>query len=475
VQVSNFVRRASLALRFGSWDLMVSNQLTSSSRVLYQRDVSERVHTAAPFLRFDADPYPVILDGRIIWVVDAYTTTSSYPYAQALRPRSLTPGSGLDTEFNYVRNSVKATVDAYDGTVTFYVWDEEDPIIRAWAKAFPDLFTDRSEVPAALAAHFRYPEDMFRAQTEAFAAYHVTDPAEFFRGQSLWDIAAQPERAAIGAGVTTTTAQSSGNDGGRNTTLSGTSNPIVPLYLMLQLPGEDQAEFVLSRPFVPRQREGVLSAFMVARSDPEHYGELVLYETPEGDPPSPAIAANSIEADTEISSRFSLLERGGSELRRGSVQLLPVGDSIVFLRPIFVQGQESSRPLFRFVAMTDGRNSVLASSVDCALEALDLIPVNAARNCETSVSGTEGEEPPEEEPPEEEPPGEGALTVQELLDRAAQEFAAAEEARRSDADDWFAQYQQHIAEAQRLVEEAQRRAAGDGSPTTTTTVAGEGA
>src|SRR5262245_9197681 len=168
VSISNLVRKAAFASRFGDWNLFWSGQVTSDSRVLYVRNIKDRVRTAAPFLRFDADPYPVIVDGRILWMIDAYTTTTRYPYSQSLHPSSLPEGSDLDVSFNYMRSSVKATVDAYNGTVTFYVVDNDDPIIRAYRKAFPELFKDASEMPRGLREHWRYPEDLFRAQTEQY-------------------------------------------------------------------------------------------------------------------------------------------------------------------------------------------------------------------------------------------------------------------------------------------------------------------
>ena len=185
------MRRSALALRFGDWNLLVSGQITDRSRVIFGRSVRERVAAVAPFLRFDADPYPVVHDGRVTWVIDAYTISSDYPYSQSLRPNE-PRGTGLDTEFNYVRNSVKVTVDAYDGTMRFYVVDSSDPIIRAYRKAFPDLFTDGSKVPKALREHFRYPEDLFTAQTQQYALYHITDPVQYFNKQDIWDVVPTP-------------------------------------------------------------------------------------------------------------------------------------------------------------------------------------------------------------------------------------------------------------------------------------------
>ena len=463
VEVSNFVRRSALALRFGDWNLLVSGQLDGDSRVLYKRDVSERLRTAAPFLRFDSDPYSVVVDNRILWVVDAYTTTGQYPYSQNLNPSNLPAGSGLDADFNYVRNSVKATVDAYDGTIRFYVLDPdedgeiEDPIIRAYMKAFPELFSAQADMPEGLRAHWRYPEDLFRAQTEQFTLYHMTDANDFFRKQFLWDIATRPERAAT-AQTTPTTA--SGSDGGRNTTLAASDSPIEPLYLMLQLPGEQQAEYVLMRPFIPRGRANQLSAFMAARMDGDNYGKLMSYEIPANEvAPSPAQAATQIESDPVISQVFTLLDGRGSTVIRGNVQLLPIGNAILYARPIYVLGQgESPFPRLRFVAMAYDDSSVLVdfegdedavTSVDEAVELL----VTGQVPTEVPDDTLEPEEPDEQSttttttPPTTDTTAPGA-DLATLLQRAASEFA---EANAAYAAGDLGEYQRHIEAAEAAI------------------------
>jgi len=305
VQVSSFLRKAALAARFGDWTFLWSSQVDTKSRVIYLRDVKQRVQTVAPFLRFDHDPYPVVVNGRIIWVLDAYTTTNNYPYSQSIHPSDLAPGSGLDTDFNYVRNSVKATVDAYDGTVSFYIVDKTDPIINTYRKAFPGMFQDATAMPAGLRDHWRYPEDIFDTQTEQYTQYHITDPVQFYNKQNIWDIAPSPEASA----VTATSAAVSGNNGGRNNTLAASGDPIQSLYLTMQLPGQTGQEFVLQREFVPR-RAANLSAFIFARTDGENYGKLVVYSVADSTAPSPAQAATAILSDQFISSQFTLLNQG---------------------------------------------------------------------------------------------------------------------------------------------------------------------
>jgi len=489
VRVSSFLRKAALALRFGSWDLMVSGQLTDQSRTLYVRDVRDRVAKAAPFLRFDADPYPVVNDGRILWVVDGYTTSSQYPYSQRLNPKDLPPGSGLDIEMNYVRNSVKAVVDAYDGSVKLYVVDEDDPVLRAYRKAFPELFTDASEIPAGLREHFRYPEDMFRAQTEQYQKYHVVDATVFYKGSAQWTISPRPgEKAAVGgdSSVTTTTVA------GESESKSSSDELITPLYVEMQLPGEDAPEFVITRSFVPFSRDhskdNQLAGFVIARSDPgETYGRLIDYRTAESsDVPSPLKAANQIDATEEIAREFTLLDAAGSAVFRGNVQLLPVGKTILYVRPIYVKGGSGrgAYPRIKFVAVTYGERSVLAGSVDEALQ--ELFGEGAGRTGGAGTGGTGGTGGAGTGGAGTGGAGTGgtggtgtggAGTVAGLLGDAEAEFAAAEESLGS--GDW-AGYGEHITEAERLVAGARRLLSGEGStgdggaesPAATTTSAG---
>ena len=370
VNVSSFTRKLAFALRFGDFNLLYSSQLTGQSRLLYLRDIQERVQTAAPFLQWDADPYSVVLNGRVEWVLDGYTTTNRYPNSQSINPGAFNPGSGLGGDINYVRNSVKATVDAYDGTIHFYVVDPSDPIIRTYRKAFPDLFQDAKDMPPGLSAHLRYPEDMFEAQTEQYNLYHMTNTQDFFQKSALWDVAPSPDTTGA---TTVATTPSGGNNGGRNSTLASSGNPIDPQYLMMQLPGEHGQQFVLERPFVPRTKSNQLSAFMIAGNDGSNYGKLTLYTVPDQSlAPSPVRAATSIDADPNISKIFSLLDQRGSTVVRGAAQLIPIDNSIFYVRPIYVVGTTGGQPLPRwhFVAVTYGENAVLDTSVSDAVDNL---------------------------------------------------------------------------------------------------------
>ncbi len=372
VKVSSFLRRSALALRFGDWNLLVSGQVTNDSRVIYVRDVKQRVQTIAPFLKYDSDPYPVIVGGRIQWVLDAYTTTNNYPYSQSIHPTE-PAGSGLDTDFNYVRNSVKVTVDAYDGNVNFYVVDNTDPIIKTYRKAFPELFKDISTMPADLRAHMRYPEDIFSAQTQQYALYHITDPVQYFNKQAIWDVAPSPDTSSAAPVVS---AVANGNNGGRNTTLAPSGSPIDPLYLTMSLPPEagkpaPEQQFLLERSFTPRLKGGILSAFVFAQSDGDNYGKLVLYQVPDTSAPSPGQAATLIQSDQFISSQFTLLGSQGSRVIQGNVQLIPVGNAIMYVRPVWILGEGNTTfPRYEFVAAAVGQRAVLGYDMNDVVTAL---------------------------------------------------------------------------------------------------------
>jgi uncharacterized membrane protein (UPF0182 family) len=479
VKVSSFLRRAALALRFGDWNLLVSGQVTDKSRVIYVRDIQQRVQQIAPFLKYDADPYPVISGGRIIWVIDAYTTTDDYPYSQAIHPTE-PRGSGLDTEFNYVRNSVKVTVDAFDGTVKFYVFDGTDPIINTYSKAFPGMFLDKKAMPSDLRAHVRYPEDIFSAQTEQYALYHITDPVQYFNKQAIWDVAPSPDTSSAAA---VAAAVQSGNNGGRNTTLPATGSPIDPLYLTMALPQEQgkpptDQQFVLQRSFTPRSKGAILSAFMFAESDGDNYGKLVLYQVPNPNAPSPGQAASLIQSDQFISSQFTLLGTQGSRVITGNVQLIPVGTAIVYVRPVWILGSGSATfPRYLGVAAALGSRAVLGYNMQDATQALLSggqtqlqiqvqrgVSIGSAQNNRIASGSATTTTTVPGGPPVTNPPANGS--VNSLLLAAQREFAAANAAL---VQGDLAGYQAHNKAAQADVAAAIAKSGGTGTPTTAPT------
>jgi uncharacterized protein len=464
VEAGSLVRRAAFALRFGDLNPLISDYLTDDSRVLYIRDVVDRVQTLAPFLSADHDPYPVVLpNGRVTWVVDLYTTTDRYPYAQEADTDQLPSGTGLDHDFNYVRNSVKATVDAYDGTVHLYAIDDDDPILEAYRDAFPDLFSDVEDMPEGLQEHLRYPEDLFRVQTAAYARYHLTNPSDFFNQDDTWRVARDPGTA--GAEPTTQVTDESGQATGETT-----APRIAPYYQVLQLPPEEgqeeaEAEMVLMRPFVPfseNDERQQLTAFMAARMDPGHYGELVAYEMPTNDlPQGPGIVASTIQGDEEVSTLETQLGRGGSEVRYGNLLLVPIDEALLYVQPFYVVAESETRqlPLLERVIVVFGDQVVMEDTLSDALEQLFGERANTQEQPEAEPSpGTEGGEPSEGGTPE----GTTSDQVTQLLDEAENLFGEADDAL---ADRDLATYEERLAEARERVQQAADLLTGESTDT----------
>ncbi len=371
VVLDSWWRKAAFAARFGDWNPLISSFVTDSSRILYVRDVKDRISTAAPFLRYDADPYPVVVNGRIVYMVDAYTTSDHYPNAQRIDSSGLPAGSGLSGSFNYVRNSVKGVVDAYDGTVKLYVVDTEDPIARAYQAAFPELFASYDEMPAELRDHVRYPEDLFRIQTSMWARYHLGDPDEFYSKTSAWSIAQDPGTAvATAANSTTPTITSATGE------VSRALEPRVdPYYLMMRLPDEAHSSFLLLRSFVPISDDDskkLLTAFMVAKSDPEDYGRLVVYQMPPGQSiDGPAVVNSMIQADEQVAQRITVLNQQGSRVQYGNLLLVPIENSILYVRPLYVSSEgQTTQPELKNVIVVFGSRVVIRPTLREALMAM---------------------------------------------------------------------------------------------------------
>jgi uncharacterized membrane protein (UPF0182 family) len=427
VEVGGFFRRAAFALRFADINTLISGQITGDSRVLMVRNLRDRVVKAAPFLYPDADPYLVILDGRLVWVQDLYTVTSHYPYSEAGETERL-DSDVLPSGFNYIRNSVKATVDAYDGTITFYVWDEEDPVLRAYRSIFPDLFTDKEEMPQGLLEHLRYPEDLFRVQSDMYTRYHVTDPRVFYNGTENWAIAIDPS-GTLEAGA-------------RETTGQPTAKPMVPYYLLMKLPDDEEISYVVLQPFTPLDRD-IMVSFLVAKSDADEYGELTSYEMPRGsDVDGPAQVSALINQNTEISEQFTLLGQGGSKVVQGNMLVVPIEESILYVQPVYLRAALESGielPEFRRVVVAfEGRIVMRETLAEALIDVFGESP--------EVVEPSDGEEPDGGEPVTE-------LDAQviDLLTQADEAFARADAALR-DGD--LATYAEEIAEAQRLIGEA---------------------
>jgi uncharacterized protein len=456
VRIDNPIRRLAFALRFGDINPLISGQVGGNTKVLYVRDIQDRVKKLAPFLDFDADPYPVVTGGRVVWVLDAYTTTSRYPYSQ------LTAGpsdSGLNHGFNYVRNSVKATVDAYNGTVKFYVIDNKDPLIRSYRKAFPDLFTNFSRMPKELQAHLRYPEDLFRVQSDVYSRYHVTESRRFYQGSAKWLLSPDP-----GSGQITSAELQAPTPAAPNTKgATSTGARMRPYYLYITLPGQQQPSFIILQPFVPvsaGNKQTRLVSFMTASSDPGNYGQLTSFVMPQGESVlGPVQIDNRIKSTPEVSQQITLLNQQGSSVIQGSLQLIPVGNSLLYIRPFYVQAAgPSSYPQFRFVVVAyGGQNPVLASTVNDGLTQLF-----GGAPSQPLPGGSTAPAPAA-------PPATG--NVQDLLSQAAAKYQQAQDALRSGD---LGTYQSLINQVGDLIRQAQQAAGGGGGgggPTTTTTPA----
>jgi hypothetical protein len=455
VPLDNIVKKAAFALRFGDVNPLISDQLTSRSKVLYIRDIRERVSALAPFLDLDADPYPVIHDGRIVWIIDAYTTTSRYPYGQRVDTGQLAEESGLDHTFNYIRNSVKVVVDAYDGTVDFYVMPVDDPIIEAYRDAFPRMFKDLDEMPEDLRAHLRYPEDLFRLQTTAWGKYHVRDAESFYQGNDYWDVARDPGTGLATRGGTTSSSTTSTTEGSAPPSRTGR---IEPYYLFTKLPGDTEPEFVLLRPFVPvraRDDSQLMTAFMVAKSDGEKYGNLQVFTMPRDDlPDGPAIVQGRIQSTEEVSRQESLLGEAGSRVSYGSLAAIPIDNGLVWVRPFYVTSTQTDLPTLRFVIVNFEGNVAIRPTLVEALTAV----------FEQDIPQEPGEEPTEPTEPE------GTIEEQAtaLLDEIAELY---EEADTALEDKDLGAYDQAMDDIRERFDELEAlyRAGGEDEPTTTTT------
>jgi len=346
IPVSGLLHRVAFALRFHDVNLLISHNVTADSRVILYRDIRARVENAAPFLQWDGDPYVAVVDGRIVFIRDGYTTTDAYPYSERIRmevaARRDQPGDrGVHGRANYLRNSVKAVVDAYDGTVTLYAFDERDPLLQAWRRAFPGLFAPRSSISADLQAHLRYPEDLFSIQANRYASYHIPSAKDFYSKQDFWAI---PEdrsgqlRQSLGAAPAPLA--------------FGAPQPerMRPYYLLVRLPGETREHFVLVLPFTPNNKQNMV-AYMAARADPDGYGTITLFNLPRARTVFGPTQVNAqILADPNVAKELTLFNQQGSTVTLGNLLTVPVGDALLYVQPIFIQASQGAIPELRRVA-----------------------------------------------------------------------------------------------------------------------------
>ena len=356
VEIGSLWRKLLFATKYQEANLLLSDRVNSESRILFDREPKERVQKVAPWLTLDGDPYPAVVDGKITWIVDGYTTTNSYPYATRSTLEDVTADSlttaqtGIVTpveRVNYIRNSVKATVDAFDGTVTLYEWDTEDPVLKTWMKAFPGTVQPQSEIGEGLMEHLRYPEDLFKVQRTLFARYHVTDPQAFYGGSDFWRVPQDPTRSGDAL------------------------QP--PYYLTLQMPGQDAPAFSLTSTYVPTGARENLVAFMAVDADPgEGYGDFRVLQLPRSvQINGPSQVQNAFSSNDEVATEINILERGASDVVYGNLLTLPVGGGLLYVEPVYVQASTTTAfPLLRKVLVSFGDQIAFEDTLQ---EALDVV------------------------------------------------------------------------------------------------------
>ena len=353
VALGNLAQRTAWALRFGDLNTLISGQVDSESRVMIARNIKTRIKKMAPFLSIDNDPYMVVANGRLVWMMDLYTVSDRYPYSEVALTTRLNVGADLPRRLNYIRNSVKAVIDAYDGTLDMYVIDPLDPIIQTNMAIFPDLFKTRDEFPEILVDHVRYPEDLFRIQTDVYTLYHMTDPVELFKVEDPWQIARDPSTSPYPQlrGVFPT-------------------DPMLPYYLLMELPDEESLSFLLMQPFTPAGRPN-MSAFMVAKSGlVEDYGKIIEYTMPEDRQiDGPGQVGDFIEQDPRVSSEFTLLGQVGSDVVKGNLLVIPIEDSLLYVQPIYLAADTATGgiPQFKRVVASYNSQIEIADSLDKVL------------------------------------------------------------------------------------------------------------
>ncbi|WP_435743187.1 UPF0182 family membrane protein [Nocardioides sp. SYSU DS0663] len=434
VAVGGFFNQLMYAVKYGEPNFLLSDRVNENSRILYDRRPRERVQKVAPWLTVDADPYPAVVDGRILWILDGYTTTDRYPQAERESLDTMTDDA-LDTpgalrtiptdEINYMRNAVKATVDAYTGEVTIYAWDEEDPLLEAWSNAFPGTVTPRAQIPESLMEHLRYPEDLFKVQRYQYARYHVTDPRDFYQANNRWEVPEDPY----------------------------TENRLQPPYrLFVDQPGDDaqDEQFSLTSVFVPYQKNN-LAAFVSVNGDAtsEDYGEMRVLELPNEQTPGPGQVANQFASDPDVADQLAQFNRSGARPVYGNLLTLPIGEGLMYVQPVYATRElsDSSFPILRYVLVKYGDDIAYGPTLRDALASLLGVSGDSGGSVDEPSPGGGGDGGDEGG----ELTGTRAERIRQLLSTAETAFATAREALQ-DGD--LAEYQRQVDRAERAIADA---------------------
>ncbi|WP_406729689.1 UPF0182 family protein [Streptomyces sp. GD-15H] len=438
VNLANPVNRAAYAAAFSEPQILYSGAIGEGSRILYNRTPKERVEAVAPWLTIDGDAYPAVVDGRIQWIVDAYTTTNGYPYASRTTLGDTTADSltatndnravvAQENQVNYIRNSVKATVDAYSGEVKLYQWDTQDPVLKTWMKAFPDTVEPRSEISGGLMDHLRYPQDLFKVQRELLTRYHVKDATTFLSGSEVWQVPADPTNK--------------------------TGDAVPPYYQSMKMPDQEEQAFSLTTTFTPNGRDN-LSAFMAvdAEAGSEGYGKIRVLKLPTSTTAAgPKQVQSQFNSEQDIAESIRLLRGGDSEVEYGNLLAVPLDGGLLYVEPVYVRGGGLKYPLLRKVLVTYGGQTAFEDTLEQALD---------------KVFGTEGsttEPPPGEDEGTQPPPTSDNPSVQKALSDAQDAFQAGQEALQKNDWEAYGKAQKDLEDALRRAEEAQAADGGGGS------------
>ncbi|MGW0062290.1 UPF0182 family membrane protein [Streptosporangium sandarakinum] len=433
VPVGSFINRVLYAAKYGEMNLLLSSDVNDKSKILYVRNPQERIAKVAPFLSLDDNSYPAIVDGRVVWIVDAYTTSNAYPYSDSRSLESMTRDTVTDPrlvvqqprdQINYMRNSVKATVDAYDGTVTLYAWDEKDPILQTWRKAFPGIVKPKSEISTGLQQHLRYPEALFKVQRDVLSRYHIKDPNAFYSGQDFWNVPNDP------------------SSGERDI-----KQP--PYYLSVKMPNTDEPTFSLTTTFVPRQGPN-LAAFMAVDANPgPDYGKLRILRMPSNTTiPGPGQVQNNFQ--NKFSGELNLLGIGGAKVRYGNLLTLPFAGGLVYIEPVYVETAASSGqepyPILRRVLVSYGDRVGFADTLDAALK---------------QVFG-DGAQLPQQEVNKPNTPAQPNTALNQAIGEAQQAYDRAQKALNANPPNWT-----EYGAAQKALSEALKKLESAAAPTAT--------
>ena len=432
VNLANPVNRAAYAAAFNEPQILYSGAIGGGSRILYNRTPKDRVEAVAPWLTIDGDAYPAVVGNRIKWIIDAYTTSNGYPYASRTTLGDTTADSLTDgqravvaqqNQVNYIRNSVKATVDAYDGSVKLYEWDAKDPVLKTWMKAFPGTVEEKKSISPQLMEHLRYPQDLFKVQRELLARYHVTNPAQFYSGSEAWEVPDDP------------------------TNKSG--NAVPPYYLSMKMPDQKSQKFSLTTTFTPKSREN-LGAFMAVDADARSsdYGRIRLLKLPSNTTVSgPQQVQSKFNSDTEIADKINILKRGDSEIEYGNLLTVPLDGGLLYVEPVYVRGAGTNYPLLKKVLVSYGDQTAFENTLG---EALDKV-FGSRGSEEATPPPSTGEQPPSENP-----------TVRAALQDAQQAFEAGEKALEDKDFEAYGKAQKDLKEALQRAADAEAKASDKG-------------